>query len=358
MNNAVPTTPELHVDLDACLQNYNWFCQQSSGAQTSAAIKADAYGLGMAKIAPILQTAGCKTFFVAHIKEAVSLRKVLTQQATIYVLHGCNSIDATVFHDHNLRPVINSDNQLLNWLRNGNDMPCALHVDTGINRLGIAFDKIKLSNTKNLNLSLLMSHLACASTPDHKQNPLQLQRFKQVIEQFPDTPCSLANSAGVLLGSDYHFSMTRPGIGLYGGTPFDAGISAPQLTPVARLRAPVLQVKSLKAGDAVGYGGRFIADKPMKIAIISYGYADGLFRSAGVGANCWINGQAAPLLGQVSMDLMAVDLSNLDHRVNPNDFVEFLGYDLNDFSRACSTIPYEVLTSIGTRVSRIYHGAN
>ncbi|MBL1431029.1 MAG: alanine racemase [Robiginitomaculum sp.] len=358
MKNALPTTPELHVDLDACLQNYNWFCEQSLGAQTAAAVKADAYGLGMAKIAPMLQSAGCKTFFVAHLVEAVSLRKTLAQEADIYVLHGCNSIDVQVFHDHNLRPVINSDDQLRNWSQAGNGKPCALHVDTGMNRLGIAFDKIKLSNTKDLNLSLLMSHLACASTPDHKQNALQLQRFSQVIEQFPDTPCSLANSAGILLGSEYHFSITRPGIGLYGGTPFDAGIPAPQLTPVAKLRAPILQIKSLKAGDAIGYGGRFIADKSMKIAIISYGYADGLLRSAGPGANCWINGQAAALLGQVSMDLIAVDLSNIDHKVNPNDYVEFLGYDLNDFSRACSTIPYEILTSIGTRVSRIYHGAN
>jgi alanine racemase len=358
MKNPLATTLELHVDLDACLQNYNWFCEQSLRAQTAAAVKADAYGLGMAKIAPILQSAGCKTFFVAHLGEAVILRKILGQEADIYVLHGLCPADTQVFKDHNLRPVINSDNQLRSWLKSGNDMPCALHIDTGINRLGIAFDKIKLSNTKNLNLSLLMSHLACASTPDHKQNKLQLQRFKQVIEQFPDIPCSLANSAGILLGSDYHFSITRPGIGLYGGTPFDAGISAPQLTPVARLRAPILQIKSVKSGDAIGYGARFVTEKPMKIAIISYGYADGLFRSVGPGANGWINGQAAPLLGRVSMDLMAVDLSNLDHQVKDNDFVEFFGYDLNDFSRACATIPYEILTSIGNRVSRIYHGAN
>ncbi len=350
---SISTLPELHVDLDALVDNYLWFCDQGN-AKTCAAVKADAYGLGMKAIGPALYEAGCQTFFVAHIAEGVDLRARLGTVPVIYVLHGPAADHTDTFIEHDLRPVLNSVEQIGIWRGMGAKHPAALHIDTGMNRLGIAYDDIEQIDTNGLHLSLIMSHLACAAAPDHPLNQIQLQRFCQIRAQFPDIPASLCNSAGVLLGEKYHFDRIRPGIGLYGGAPRNLGESNPSLSPVARILAPIVQMKTVRKNDEIGYDATFTAKKDMQIALIAYGYADGLFRSIGPAAKGWIHGKPTPLLGQVSMDLMAVDLTDITSPLAPGAFVEFLGADLDQFAKSCNTVAYEMLTSIGSRVQRIY----
>ncbi|VAV93392.1 Alanine racemase, partial [hydrothermal vent metagenome] len=194
--------------------------------------------------------------------------------------------------------------------------------------------------------------------PAHSHNQMQLKAFHTLIDLFPAIPASLSNSAGILLGPEYHFNLTRPGIGLYGGSPFDPEMDPPKLSPVARLLAPILQIRRLQKGQQVGYGARFSAPTDMQIATIAYGYADGLSRTIGANSFGWIDGQKLPLLGRVSMDLMAVDISQLAKCPKPGDFVQFFGDDLNDFASSCATEPYEILTSIGPRVKRVAQEQN
>jgi len=349
--------PELHVDLDALVQNYHSFAKYSGDAQTGAAVKANAYGLGVAAVAPTLHDAGCNSFFVAHLGEGVQLRQLIGINPEIYILHGPDPNNTDEFLHYDLRPVLNTKQQISLWKQNGKSKPAALHVDTGMNRLGIPFRQAASIKANDLNLSLVMSHLSCASAPEHPLNTEQLNRFTEVCRLFPSTPASLSNSAGVLLGPQFHFDLTRPGIGLYGANPLDYGQKLTKLAPVTTLLAPVLQVNSVATGQSIGYGATFCAPRAMKIATIGYGYADGILRAASPGANGWIAGQAVPLLGRISMDLMAVDISAIEDPVKSGDKVTFFGTDLDAFANNCNTIAYEILTGIGPRVKRIYSRA-
>lgn len=347
------TLSALRVNLDSLARNYAFFRETCSNAETGAAVKANAYGLGLEPVCRRLFEEGCRTFFVAHTVEGAELRAMFKQDVSIYVLHGPVPHDVTLYSDHDLYPVLNTPEQVMLWERHGHGRPCALHFDTGILRLGLDPE-----NTENLtklpNVYLAMSHLACASDPSQQLNTRQLDVFNQICTHFPTAKKSLAGSAACLLGTKYHFDLVRPGIGLYGGNPMDIG--GPQLASVAELLAPVLDVKDVKPGESIGYGATFTANRAMKVAVLAYGYADGLLRAAHESGSGWFEGQRTPLVGRVSMDLSVVDISNCQTMPKVGDSIHFLGTDLDDLAQACGTISYEVLTSIGSRVVREYVG--
>lgn len=358
---------ELRISLPAVQANYQFYVDQihqnkTQKTEITAVVKADAYGLGMAQIAPALAAKGCRHFFVAQAQEGKALRTLLSDiapEAEIYVFNGLTRQTETLFKDHHLRPCLNSVEQVHHALQAG-IADYALFFDTGFNRLGLTYDDIeRLPN--DLQPQLIMSHLACADTPDHPMNHQQLEMFQTLARHFPNTPKCLANSAGVLLGPDYHFDMVRVGIGLYGGSPTSDGLTARQT--VATLTAPILQIREVKQGQTIGYGADFLAPQDMSIAILGIGYADGYPRRLGRGndqlsgyGNVAYQGQICPLIGRVSMDLLATDISHLDTVPKTGDTVEMLGQTilLDHIAQQAETISYEVLTQLGSRFKRVY----
>lgn len=343
----------LRVDLDALARNYAFFRDTCNDAETGAAVKANAYGLGMEPVCRRLHEEGCRTFFVAHAAEGVELNTMFGSDVVTYVLHGPVPHDAALYAGQGLRPVLNSPEQVAIWKRHGHGAPCALHFDTGILRLGLdpeLADELPHWSA----VQLVMSHMACASDPAQPLNVQQLEAFSDLCTLFPDTTKSLAGSAACLLGPEYHFDLVRPGIGLYGGNPMDR--DGPELAPVAEIFAPVLDIKDVTPGESIGYGATFTANRAMKVAVLAYGYADGLLRAAQAGGNGWFEGQKTPLLGRVSMDLSVVDISDCKYPPKVGDHIRFMGDDLDGLAQACNTLPYELLTSIGPRVVREYTG--
>ncbi len=351
---AYPSRPRLIVDLDALRANYRLMAARSGAAATGAAIKANAYGLGLEQVAPVLREAGCTSFFCANAAEGVQARRVLGPAAEILVLDGVCAETVALMRREALTPVLNTHEQIALWREAAADTPAALHVDTGMNRLGLPWRDFDAAALEGLELSLVMSHLACASDPGHALNARQLQRFRSIAAAFPGVRASLASSAGILHGADFHFDLTRPGIALYGGAPLDAG--GPALAAVARIEAPVLQVRTLKAGEGVGYGADFVAPRDMAVAILALGYADGLPRSASPAGFARFAGQRAAIAGRVSMDLSAFDASGLDPAPRPGDSFTVLGDDLEALAKAAGTVSYEVLTGLGARLERVYEG--
>jgi len=313
-------------------------------------VKADAYGLGVAQVAPRLLREGAKTFFVARRDEGAGLRRVVGNGSVIYVLDGLD--DPAVFRAHDLRPVLNTMDQVKMW-RQAPDLKAALHIDTGMNRLGVRPDE--LGTPLDLpQLSLVVSHLACGDAPENPMNTRQLAAFRAAAAAFAGTPLSLANSAGAFLGAPYGFDLVRPGISLYGGGPFD--VPHPEIKPVAHLSARVLQVRDLKAGETVGYGATFTAPHAMRLATVGLGYADGLLRSFAEHGFAVANDELRRLTGRVSMDAFSMDISGLDVAVD--DWVEIFGarQAIDHVAVASGTIAYEWLTRIGPRVERHYTG--
>jgi alanine racemase len=347
----------LTVDLDALAANYRTL-RNAAGVEAAPAVKADGYGLGAAAIAARLWSEGARRFFVARAHEGEQLRADLgDRDAVIYVLDGATPGVAARLAAADLTPVLNSLEQVEEWsVLAGKDLPAALHVDTGINRLGVTVEEAEvLARKRPVRLDLVMSHLACAGLPDHPLNATQLSRFQAVRDLFPDVRASFASSAGIFLGPDFAFDQVRPGISLYGGGPRDA--PDPHIRPVATLEAPVLQVRDLKAGDAVGYGATFVAERPMRAAIVATGYAEGYPRNAGAKGHAWIAGGRRRLLGRVSMDMLAIDVTDTD--VWAGDKVELLGANMpvDEVALAAGTIAYEVLTRMPLRAKRVYRGA-
>lgn len=354
----------LSIDLAAVQQNYQHMQKAAGQAETAAVVKADGYGLGMAQVAEALAAAGCTSFFVAQSGEALALRQILPQ-AVIYVLNGLPPGAAAQFADAGLRPCLNSLAQIEEWqshCRQTTSHPACLFVDTGFNRLGLSAEAVAdLSDKPDLfegwELSLIASHLACADTPEHPMNKAQLEAFTFALSQLPDAPASLANSGGVLLGAAYHFDMVRCGIALYGGSP--DGTTASALAPVASLRAPILQIRNLSAGDSVGYGADFAATGEMTIGIVSLGYADGLGRHFGRRAGhakVMLSGFDIPIIGRISMDSLAVDVTDCPQAAQIGDMVEIFGRN-NPIDRLAGqggSISYELLTSLGSRYNRLY----
>lgn len=349
------------IDLAALADNWRKLAGLAPGSETSGVLKADAYGLGAIKIAKALAKAGCRTFFVACPQEGIALRKVVAD-ARIFVLGGLSGESASDFAAHGLIPVLNHFGDLEIW-RAYAALPCALHFDTGMNRLGFeAGDAARLSgNRDGVEIVLVMSHLACGDVRGHAMNQAQLEKFGEIAQHFPAVKLSLANSSGVMLGAPRHFDLTRPGIALFGGA---AMSGEPNLmTPVASLEARILQIRQAKKGETVGYNATQTLWRNTVIAVAGAGYADGILRSAsgkpGGGGFGWFAGYRVPVLGRISMDFTTFDVTDVpSHVLAASQWVEFFGKNapLDDFSRACGTISYEVLTGMGARAERIYTG--
>ena len=362
-----PFHAHLIVDLDALTHNYAALQHEARGAEVAPVVKADAYGLGAAQVATHLWAEGARTFFVARISEGEDLRAALgpDRSATIYVLDGAPAGSAPRLQTADLTPVLNSAAQVSEWSSHARSvkggLEAALQIDTGMNRLGLRPEEAKalvqsFDGLRGLSIDLVISHLACASEPAHPANPAQRTRFQEARSLFPEARASLANSAGVFLGQDYLFDLVRPGISLYGGGPF--GVSHPALRPVAHLTAPILQVREVRPGESVGYGATFTAEKPVRAAIIAAGYADGVLRSFGKAGQVWLGGAYRKVLGRLSMDMIAIEISH-DLVVAPGDRVELLGdhVGLDDAASASGTIAYECLVRLAPRLQRTYRGA-
>lgn len=341
------STGLLTIDLDALTANWQALDAMTS-VQTGAVVKADAYGLGAARAARALARAGAKTFFVAVAEEGAVLREALGPNAEIFVFSGHMRGDTDIIGDMMLTPLVNTVGQLTRHLEALPGHPFGVQLDTGMNRLGLelgdwaSIAEIALSQ----NCKLVMSHLACSDDPDHPMNRQQLDQFHLMTDGI-SVPRSLAATGGILLGPEYHFDLTRPGVGLYGGQPFD------QAQPVAHLDLPVVQVRDLEVGETVGYGNAWQAERPSKIATVSGGYADGLLRALSGGATLWHGTQPVPLAGRVSMDLITVDVTDLPELPGVLSILS-AEQTVDDLAERAGTIGYEILTSLGARYQRRY----
>lgn len=356
----------LTIDLGALAANYAVLLAQAGEAEVAPVVKADAYGLGAGPVVCRLWAEGARSFFVARVREGVELRRVLGPErpATIYVLDGCPDGAGPRLAAAGLTPTLSSLEQIATWAREASaqrrSLACAIHVDTGMNRLGLRPEEAEAvvsarDRLGGLEVELLVTHLACAELPDHPLNALQLDRFARLRAVFPGVRASLANSAASFRGEPFRAELIRPGISLYGGGPF--GRPDARLATVATLHAPVLQVRSVRPGESIGYDAAFTAQSSLKVAVIAAGYADGVLRSAQPRGYGWLHGAPRPFLGRISMDLIALDVSGCDAR--PGDPVELLGPNvpLDDVAERSGTIAYEVLTRLAPRLSRTYVGA-
>lgn len=345
------TPATLDVDLEALARNFHAL-GKISGAPVHPVVKADSYGLGAGPCAARLLREGARTFFVARASEGIALRTLLGPEPVIYVLDGCHGEVTASLRQADLRPVLNQAFQLSTWMESGGG-PCGLQIDTGMNRLGFRPEE---APEPFEGLELVMSHLACSDEPSHSLNSRQRDAFSALSRRYPGTLRSFANSGGCFLGSEYAFDAVRPGISLYGGGP--QGLADPRLAAVATLSAEVIQVREVKAGESVGYSCGFTASEPTTIATCAAGYADGLLRSysaTGQG-RVWLNGNLCPIVGRISMDVFAADVTGVG--VSIGDVAEIFGSNimLDEVARAAGTISYELITSITPRVSRSYTG--
>ncbi|WP_323763161.1 alanine racemase [Maricaulis sp.] len=350
--------PRLIIDLAAIQRNYAALQTLAPTATVGAVVKANGYGLGAAEVVPALADAGCRCFYVAHTSEAREAREALAgRPADIFVFNGFWPSDLEELRQLSLFPVINDLHQLDDLRMLAPDLPCAIHFDTGMSRLGLdaAETETLLADPARidaLDVRQIMSHLACADEPDHPLNEQQRQRFERIRHAFPGIPASLSNSAGVLLGQGYHFDMLRPGLALFSRMPAP-GRTSP-FEPVVTIDAPILQIRTLQPGDNVGYGASWTADRPRRVATVAAGYADGLLRAFGNGGYGRIGDARVPILGRVSMDLICVDIDAVDEPVRPGDPVRFLGADIEDMAGSAATISYEFLVRLGIRFDRSY----
>jgi alanine racemase len=348
----VTLSGELTIDLEAIAANWRALDALSAPTvETAAVVKADAYGCGAAQVGPALAKAGCRTFFVALPEEGATLRNALGPSPTIYILSGYSvgTPTHTTYATHALRPILNSAAQATAWFRDAPEAPCAIQLDTGMNRLGMEPAEFTSLGPLPAAVRLIMSHLACADDPAHPQNPAQLAEFARLTGADCVLPRSLAATSGILLDAGYHFDMTRPGIGLYGGWPFTAG------RPAVSLHLPIIQIRDLAPGETVGYGATWTATRASRIATLSSGYADGLIRAMGSCATGYIGGQPLPFAGRVSMDLITLDVTDCA-TAKPGTMAELLGphQTIDDVARMAGTIGHEILTSLGTRYRRRY----
>ena len=333
----------LSLDPDALQSNWRWL-QQHGGAPAGAAIKADGYGLGARDVMEHLHAAGCRDFFVSTWAEAEALGE-LPADARLAVLHGLGPDDGAAAASSAARPVLCSAGQVQRWRIAFEDRPCDVMIDTGMNRLGLAMDE--LAALDGLNIDTLHSHLACADE-DHLLNAKQLTRFRETKAQVSAQRYSLANSAGICMGPDWGFDLTRPGLALYGGIPREEARG--HITAVATLEAQIVQLRTLRAGDTIGYGATFTAARDMAIAILNIGYADGYWRNLSGQGHARIADTLLPLVGRVSMDLVAVDISRMpDWR--EGDWMR-LDFDLEQVAMQAGLSQYEVLTGLGNRYGR------
>jgi alanine racemase len=357
----------LTIDLGAIFDNYRALAVRVLPTECAAVVKADAYGCGLAQVVPTLTRAGCKTFFVAHLAEAKQVR-ALAPESTIYVLNGFIAGTGPAFAETYALPIINSSQELGEWdhfvQTSGFTGGCGIHVDTGMNRLGLTIDETAAvaarMHTENHGLTLLMSHFACADRPDNPLNDQQIRQFREIRVLFRGIASSLANSAGIFLDKSAYCDLVRPGIALYGGNPVP-GKPNP-MRSVIDLKARVLQVRTVPKGAAVGYQSAWTARRASRIAVIAAGYGDGVARAAtqtdaGTGRDVLVAGKRCRIVGRISMDLMAVDVTDIPtNEVRRGDMITLIGDGLpiDEVAAQAGTIGYEVLTNLGHRYHRIW----
>ena len=369
-SSVLETGGTLQVDLAAIEANWRTLARQIRTAECAAVVKANAYGLGLEAVAAKLDKAGCKTFFVADLAEARRLR-ARAREPAIYVLNGFSPDCGASFIEIGAQPVINSTTELAEWdafvaernWRGG----AGLHIDTGMNRLGISVDEaVALAprvQTDNHGITLVMSHLACAEIPGHALNAKQIRLFNEVRSLFRGVPASLANSSAIFLGDSAHCDLARPGAALYGINPTPGRPNPMQ--GVVGLNGRILQIRTLERGESVGYGASWTARRPTRIAVAALGYADGLPRAAsgserGRNGMASIAGRLCPIAGRISMDLTCIDITELpDGVVRRDDLATFIGegISVDDLGASAGTIGYEILTRLGARCRVVYRGA-
>ncbi len=346
----------LTIHTAAIAENWRRLAALAEPAECAAVVKADAYGLGAAVVAPALRAAGARTFFTALAEEALALRDILGDGPAIYCFNGATAEDARDLAAAAVRPVLNSPAQVAAFRAEARatPLPCALQLDSGMNRLGMEADELAgllddPAAFDGLAPDLAISHLACADDPADPMNRAQLQAFEAMTAhpRLARLRRSLAATGGTLLGPAWRFDMVRPGVGLYGGHPFR------EAERVVDLDAPVIQLRDVAKGEAVGYGGAWVADAPARVATIAAGYADGLIRAMGGRARVFHEGRALPVIGRVSMDLMTLDATEAPD-LAPGDMVSLLGpgQGVDALAAAAGTIGYEILTALGARYAR------
>jgi alanine racemase len=356
--------PTLTIDLGAIAENWRALAALSGSAEAGAVIKADAYGLGAAGVGPVLRDAGARTFFVAQAEEGAALRDAVGPAPAIYVFNGFIADEAPLFLGADLRPCLNTPQQITAYAALSSRQPdrlrAALHVDSGINRLGLGVDDLNHllqvpENTLKIHVDLILSHLACADDPENPMNAAQASIFRARAQRArllaPKARLSLSATGGVMLGADFAFDLTRPGVGLYGGLPF-----ADARTAVS-LHAPILQVRDISTGEAVGYGASWRAPRPSRIAVVPLGYADGIMRAMSGRGVFWLDGEPVPIVGRVSMDMITLDVTDRPDAAT-GQLVEVLGpnQSVDALAAYADTIGYEVLTALGARYQRRYIG--
>ncbi|MEL6661754.1 MAG: alanine racemase [Pseudomonadota bacterium] len=348
--------PRATIHLSNIADNWRRLNALSGQGGAGAVVKADAYGHGAARVSRVLAAAGCEHFFVAYGFEGVEVREAVGDGPAIYVFNGGVEVDTALARSAKLIPVINSVSELTAWLDQAGDLLYALHVDTGMNRLGVRPDEVAsaASLMGNCPPCLLMTHFACADTPDASMSATQLGAFEVVAMALPRVPISLANSAAHWLPPKFRAGLTRPGIALYGGGNSPARPDG--LKPGLTLTAPILQVQSIPSGETVGYGATRRTDTPTLVATAALGYADGFPRSASNSGFAYLGETRCPVIGRVSMDLITLDVSAAAPLAKPGALVEVIGAraDLEEQAAAAGTLGYELITGLGPRVERIY----
>ena len=359
----------LEINIDSIIHNYQLINNKVGNTECAAVLKADAYGMGASVVAKALDKVGCSTFFVATIDEGIELRACFSKNENqIAVLSGLLEGSEDIFYSNKLTPVLNDTEQIKKWAiynkQKKISAPSIIHIDTGMNRLGLTINEFydiikKPTELKELRIGWIMSHLACGDQPRDIMNEKQLSVFLNAKKEFPNVKASLANSAGVFLGQSYHLDMVRPGIALYGSG--SGSIPSNPLKQVIKLYSRILQIRTLSTGASVGYGASYRVSEPTRVATVGLGYADGYLRSL---SNCsWVffNGVKLPVIGRISMDYITIDITQIaSEKIKTGDFIEIIGdkFTLDDLATVANTVPHELLTRLGTRHHRIYSNAN
>lgn len=355
----------LVIDLDRLAANWRTLDTLSGGAETAAVVKADAYGIGIARAVPALWQAGARSFFTAHAGEGIAARAAAAD-AVIYVLNGPRSGPPDAFLEHDLVPVLNDLGDIELWQqlarRLGRRLPVAVHLDTGMTRLGLLDPAVATlaaepERLDGLEVRLWLTHPACADEPGHPMNPEQRDRFRRHLKALPPAPASFCNSPGIHLGPAYHFDLVRPGVALYGANPSPA--ATVRMGEVVHLKAKILQVHRVDTPRSVGYGAEHPIERPTRIATVGVGYGDGYLRALGGKAHGVIGGLRAPSAGRISMDLTTFDVSGIPEDVaHPGAEISLIGggVDIDELAAAGGTIAYELLTGLGRRYARRYVG--
>jgi len=364
-------TPDLHnkrhsasvltIDLGAVQANYRQLASVAANAECAAVVKADGYGLGAVRVGQALASIGCRTFFTAHLDEAIALRAALPDRE-IYSFNGLMPGEAETFSEFQISPVLNSLGEIEIWARYCADAetppPAALHLDTGMSRLGLMPVEVQRLATEperlgGFSISTIMSHLACSDMPGHPLNAQQRDAFSALTIALPRAKLSLAASSGIFLGPAWHFNMVRPGAGLYGLSPNRENPNP--LQQVVNLQGKILSVRDVDTPQTVGYGASRRITEPTRVATVAAGYADGYPRSLGNEGSVRIGNVSVPVIGRVSMDLITLDVSNAPH-AGPGDMVELIGplHDADAVATQAGTIGYEILTRLGHRYHRHY----